>query len=88
MKYLEAMWRHLNMDGKFDSLSWTTVNQVLDAPTQGGDTNNCGLYVSLFAERISISQSISSVCSNFFHNNCRGRWWIAYCLYQQKVVVV
>ena len=66
------------MDGEFDSLSWTTVNQVLDASTQEGDTNNRGLYVCLFTERISISQSISA----------GGRWWITYCLYQQKVVVV
>ena len=79
------MWDYCGMDGDFDKASWTTVNQTLDIPIQGAFTNNCALYVCMFAERIAAGESIT-VTSTLFDGSCRGRWWVVRCLHQNKIV--
>ena len=78
LRYLEFMWYHCGMDGNFDKTSWTTVSQTQDTPIQGLNTNNCALYVCMFAERISAGEGIT-VTSNVFDESCRGRWWVVHC---------
>ena len=68
-----------DMSVDFDSEGWRTINVSQNVPHQG-HTVNCGVFISLFADRISLDTGYEELNADVI--NARGRLYMMSCLCQ------
>ena len=68
-KYLQLKWENLYPEVPFDSNEWTTIPHTEDMPIQSQLSNNCGIYVCLLADRLSVDAEYSDLSAGVVNQN-------------------